>query len=80
MDDVRSQAAFAEKQKLTFELLSDPDGSVAGKYGVLMKGRAMARRLTFVLDEKGILRHIDERVDVRTHGGDLTALIRRLRG
>ena len=78
-DDVKNQAAFAKKQKLEFKLLSDPDGSAARKYGVLRKGKPHASRRTFVLDEKGILRHINERVDVRNHGRDLIELIRKLR-
>jgi peroxiredoxin Q/BCP len=61
-------------------LLSDPDGSVARKYGVLAEGRPMARRVTFVIDEKGILRHVDEKVDVASHGKDLVELIRKLGG
>ena len=79
LDDVASQAAFAKAQKLAFPLLSDPDGSVAKKYGAMMGARPMARRMTFVIDEKGILRHIDEKVDVNSHGPDLVALIRKLR-
>jgi len=78
-DDVRAQAAFAEKQKLEFKLLSDPDASAARKYDVLMMGRPFAQRRTFVIDDKGILRHIDAKVDVRNHGGDLARLIRELR-
>lgn len=76
---MQSQAAFAKQQRLDFKLLSDPDGSAARKYGVLMEGRPFANRRTFVLDEKGVLRHIDEKVDVRAHGSDLAALIRKLR-
>ena len=78
-NDVKNQAAFAKKQELEFLLLSDPDGSAARKYGVLKKGRPYASRRTFVLDEKGILRHITDKVDVRNHGHDLAELIRKLR-
>ena len=76
---MKSQAAFAKKQKLNFKLLSDPDGSAALKYGVMMKGRPFAKRRTFVIDEKGVLRHIDDEVDVRNHGSDLAELIAKLR-
>ena len=57
----------------------DPDGSVAAKYGVMMGTRPMARRVTIVIDDKGLLRRIDEKVDVTNHGADLVALIKRLR-
>ena len=80
LDDVAALAAFAEAQELTFPLLSDPDGSVARKYGALMAGRPFARRVTFVIDGAGVLRHVDEEVDVTKHGADLAALIEKLKG
>lgn len=57
-------------------LLSDPDGSAAKKYGVL-SGR-FASRATFVIDETGKLVHIDNSVDVSSHGTDLVALVKKL--
>jgi peroxiredoxin Q/BCP len=80
LDDVAAIAEFAKAQHLAFPLLSDPDGSVARKYGVLMEGRPMSKRVTFVIDDQGVLRHVDEKVDVNAHGKDLVALIGRLRG
>ncbi len=80
LDDVASQAAFAKSQELEYPLLSDPDGSVAAKYGVLMKGRPFARRVTFIIDAKGVIRAIDRKVDVKQHGDDLVELIGELRG
>jgi peroxiredoxin Q/BCP len=80
LDDVAALAAFHRDQQLGFPLLSDPDGSVARKYGVLMAARPMASRVTFVLDEKGVLRHVTDKVDVSKHGSDLATLIGKLRG
>jgi len=79
LDDVADLAAFAKAQELDFRLLSDPDGSAAAKYGVLMEGRPFASRVTFVIDPKGILRHVDTGVSVATHGADLVAVLRRLK-
>lgn len=79
LDDVAASAAFAKDQKVQYALLSDPDGGVADKYGVRMENRPMAKRITFVIDEKGVLRAVDDKVSVRTHGGDLVALIEKLR-
>jgi len=78
-DGVAAQAAFAAAQELKFALLSDPDGSAAAKYDVLWAGRPFARRVTFVLDDKGVLRYRDDDVDVSRHGGDLLGVIRKLR-
>lgn len=79
-DDVATQAAFAADQKLGFRLLSDPDGGVAAKYGVAMPGRPFARRVTFVIDPAGVIRHVDDKVDVARHGALLVERIRALKG
>ena len=77
LDDVATIAKFAKDQELNFQLLSDPDGSAATKYGVLAEKARFASRVTFVLDEKGVLRLIDEQVSVATHGSDLVDRIRK---
>lgn len=79
LDDVVSLARFAKEEKLGFRLLSDPDGSAAKKFGVLRRGGRFARRVTFVLDEKGVLRHVNRKIDVRIHGVQVVELIRKLR-
>jgi peroxiredoxin Q/BCP len=78
MDDVKTLQAFAEAQNLEFPLLSDPDGSLAGKYRVLYSGRPMARRVTFLVDPLGLIRHIDTEVKLATHGSDMLALVKKL--
>ena len=78
LDDVASQKAFVEKEKLTFPLLSDPDGSVAGKYHTLPAGGKYTNRITFIVDSKGVVRHVDRGVLVATHGADLVAVVEKL--
>lgn len=73
------QKQFHEREELNFPLLSDPDGSAAAKYGALVPGKPFANRLSFVIDPKGVLRAIDDQVDVATHGDDLVALVERLK-
>ncbi|MEZ6016681.1 MAG: peroxiredoxin [Planctomycetota bacterium] len=77
-DSVEDMGKFAKDQKLPFPLLSDPDGSVTKKFEVDMDGRPMAKRVTFVLDPKGVIRARDEGVKVDAHGKDLIELIQRL--
>ena len=69
---------FAKAQELNFQLLSDPDGSAAQKYAALMEKRPYAKRLSFVIDPAGVLRHIDDSVDVSKHGSDLAGVIKEL--
>ena len=79
LDDVAAQKAFHEAQELNFPLLSDPDGSVAQKYGVLLE-KGYSKRVTFVIDEVGNVIHVDTAVDVSSHGSDLVGKVREIQG
>ena len=78
LDDVATQRKFATDQELDYPLLSDPDGSVAAKYGVLAGGGRFAARVTFVIDPRGTIRAVIDDVSVATHGADLAERIRAL--
>jgi len=78
-DSVEELAKFVEQENLNFALLSDPDGSVTKKYEVDMEGRPFAKRVTLVLDPKGVIRAREESVKVDAHGQDIVALVKRLR-
>ena len=80
LDDVASQKSFHDAQKLNFPLLSDPDGSVAMKYAAMMEDKPYSARVTFVIDDKGVLRAIDRKVSVESHGKDLAGVVKGLRG
>ena len=77
-DNIAKQKTFWKKQKLNFDLLSDPKGDVAKRYGVLYKGRTFSKRVTFVIDPKGVIRLIETKVKVRSHGKDLVTKIKEL--
>jgi len=79
LDDVASQAEFVKQQELNFTLLSDPDGSATARLGALMKDKPYAARVTFLIDDKGVLRQVDRSVQVDSHGKDLVEAIRKLR-
>ena len=79
LDSVQELGQFAAKQKLLFSLLSDPDGGVATKYGVLDPSGKYAQRVTFVIDDKGIVRKVIEPADLKAHGEDLAMAIEELK-
>ena len=56
-DPVDQQKAFRESLKLPFPLLSDADGKAASAYGVL--DGSYANRVTFVIDPKGTVTHVE---------------------
>ena len=60
-DFTPSQKEFADKNKLTFALLSDfSKRKVAQDYGVLIADLGIANRATFVIDKEGKIQYIEE--------------------
>ncbi len=59
-DPIERNKRFAEKLGLRFTLLSDETGDIARMYGVLRPGarRVSAQRVTFIIDENGVIRNI----------------------
>jgi thioredoxin-dependent peroxiredoxin len=57
-DSAASHAKFAQRHKLPFTLLSDAKGEVRKKYGVPATMGLLPGRVTFVIDKKGVVRHV----------------------
>ena len=72
-DSVETHQKFKSKHNLPFLLLSDPEGKVCEKYGVIKDKKLYGRvykgidRSTFVIDEKGKLVRAFRGVKVRGH-------------
>jgi peroxiredoxin Q/BCP len=75
LDDVASHKRFAEKHRLPFPLLADPEGTSAEAYGVKTKfaGMTLAKRQTFIIDPDGILAKHYETVKPATHSAEVLA-------
>ncbi|MGV7221812.1 MAG: thioredoxin-dependent thiol peroxidase [Nitrospinales bacterium] len=64
---------FIEKHSLTFDLISDPDKKVLGKYGVWQEKSLYGKkfmgivRTTVLIDKKGIVKKIFPKVRVKGH-------------
>jgi len=74
-----SHKKFKDKYHLPFTLLSDNEKKVATAYGaknwwVL----PFPKRMTFIIDQEGIIRDIMDNVDVTTHGDDIITKIKQL--
>ena len=84
-DDCLTHAEFRDKHGLSIGLLSDPEGEVCRRYGVLqekeMDGvrRECLVRSTFVIDKKGVIRHAEYGVNPRGHAAEVFDLVKRLR-
>jgi len=64
---------FAEKHGVRFLLLSDPEGEVAAKYGVLREGtkRKSAERVTFIIGPDGVIKAVLKNVRPAEKHADL---------
>lgn len=76
-DSEKSHRKFVEKEKLPFRLLADTDKVIHHSYSTWveksMYGRTFmgTRRVTFVIDEKGVIQDIIEKVDTKNHAGQI---------
>jgi peroxiredoxin Q/BCP len=76
-DSVKSHKKFSEKYKLKFDLLADEEKEVVEKYGVWkeksMYGRKYmgVERTTFIIDEKGKIKKIFNKVKVDGHNKEV---------
>ncbi len=57
-DTVESHKSFAEHYNLPFTLLSDTDDRVRNLYGATSSLGIIPGRVTFVIDKKGVVRHV----------------------
>ena len=57
-DSVDSHSAFASRHNLPYIILSDVGGRVRKLYGVPSTLRLIPGRVTYIIDKKGIVRHI----------------------
>lgn len=71
VDSTWSNMAFRQQMGLDFPLLSDVKREYARTLGVLDENSFMARRITFVVDDQGIVRHIDMAADALDPTGAL---------
>ncbi|KKS82707.1 MAG: alkyl hydroperoxide reductase, peroxiredoxin Q/BCP [Candidatus Wolfebacteria bacterium GW2011_GWC1_43_10] len=75
-DDVSSHSRFCQKYNLPFDLISDSEEKVIKSYGA--DGIIFARRCSFLIDPKGIIRKIYDKVDPKAHAQQIIQDLERL--
>ena len=70
-DTQASHQKFAQKFQLPFPLLVDDDKKIVKAYGA--DGLVFPRRVTFLIDPKGLIYKIYEKVDVNGHAQQILA-------
>jgi Peroxiredoxin len=73
LDDPKTHSEFAREYGLNFILISDLDGKISEKYGVLrsMGKRKFAARTTFIIDSNGKIVKIFRNVNPNAHGKEV---------
>jgi peroxiredoxin Q/BCP len=72
-DAVKRLPKFIEKEDLNFTLLSDEDHSVADAFGVWGLKKFMGKeydgihRISFLIDEKGVVSHVIDKFKTKNH-------------
>ena len=85
-DDCLTHADFRDRNGVTIGLLSDTEGEVCRKYGVIQDKqtedggrRECLVRSTFVIDKKGVIRYAEYGVNPRGLAAEVFDLVKRLR-
>lgn len=72
-DAVKRLTRFTERDELNFDLLSDEDHAVADAYGVWGLKKFMGKefdgihRISFLVDENGIIEHVFDKFKTKDH-------------
>jgi peroxiredoxin Q/BCP len=79
-DSPESHRRFAERLRLPFRLLSDAGGSVRSRYGVSRTFGLIPGRVTFLIDQQGIVRHVfSSQFQPFKHVSAMLGVLRKLR-
>ena len=76
-DSIKRQKKFGEKQSFQYPLLSDESHEMLEAYEVWGKKKFMGReymgisRVTYIIDEKGFIEKLFEKVSVKSHARDI---------
>lgn len=80
-DTVKAQAKFKEKFGFPYSLLADADHTLAEAFGVWKEKSMYGRtymgvvRTTFLIDEKGMISHVFEKVKPAGHAAEVAAVL-----
>ncbi|MEX0695244.1 MAG: thioredoxin-dependent thiol peroxidase [Rhodospirillales bacterium] len=83
-DSIKRHDNFVEKQALPFQLISDENGTLCEDFGVWAEKSMYGRkymgiiRATFIIDGKGVIRHVWPKVKVKRHAEDVLETLKAL--
>lgn len=80
-DDMKKHEKFSDKYNLPFILVPDTEKAVIQKYGVWGRKKFMGKeydgiiRTTFLIDEKGRIEHVIDKVKTKTHAEQINEIL-----
>src|SRR5262245_43943694 len=78
-DSLDRHRAFAQERKLPFLLVSDVDGSIRRLFGVPKTLGLIPGRVTYVIDQEGIVRHVfSSQFSAAAHVSEALEIVRQL--
>lgn len=81
-DDEKSHKKFETKHQLPFTLIADPEQKIVDAYGVWGLKKFMGKefdgthRTTFLIDEKGVIQYVIEKVKSKEHASQILELFK----
>jgi peroxiredoxin Q/BCP len=84
-DSIKSHCSFIQKYNLAFNLISDEDGEICSKYGVLKEKSMFGKkylgidRSTFIIDKKGDVIKIWRSVKVNGHIDEILNFLEKIK-
>jgi peroxiredoxin Q/BCP len=80
-DSLASHREFAGRHRLPYHLLSDADGSLRARYGVPRALGLFPGRVTYLIDKRGIIRHIvSSWLQPARHVDDILRILKQTQG
>jgi len=79
VDEVKKHKKFEDKYKLPFTLVADVEKTIVEDYGLWGEKKFMGKtymgtsRVSFLIDEKGKIAHIIDKVDTQNHAAQILA-------
>lgn len=71
VDDTVSHQKFTQKYQLPFQLVADTDKKITKSYGALNEKWSMAKRVTFIIDERGKILKVFDSVSPQSHAQEV---------
>jgi peroxiredoxin Q/BCP len=78
-DSADSHKKFIANHSLNFPLLADTEGRIADAYVARMAGRAMARRVSFLIGLDGKIAHVTDNPSSDVHLSEMTGAVAKLK-